>query len=647
MKRAPATVLAFTAVAVLYVWLAAGSLQAAAIFVDGQLPADITGSYSIAKRDDSGKDGDAYNTIGEAADRAEAGDVVAIRGGVYNTGTSKEENDVLWPKHSGRPGRPIVFRAHEGEEVVLGEKGRDYPSEEHSIGRGTVTLKGVSHVVIEGLTIRDVAGWVYGRNCSHITFRSCVFLDAHNEGKGSVKMIQCDYGRFLGCTFRNSAFDCLILNSSNHNLVQGNSFAVAAHCLLAIRGGNFNVIRGNHFTNSYYRNTRAEKLVEVYDVKADKRTPDNPAYMPEPAYDSTKYNLFEHNFYGYHPFRPNRGAQPSAMQYSGQNGIVRRNLFCNPRLSEPDPDYPDALAGGIGMNMRWGGSWGGWRQKESGGGFWDGEAIEAGYVTHNRIFNNTFFGYDNGCVTVPGANAVDRIMNPPPMEHKENSRQFHKKYEFGDNVFKNNIMMPGAFEAHINWASHQRVTGMPVALVMGSGQTGVRFERNNFFAVAEHADALIYIIEGPEYPPPNTPAHFDELHPNVFQNNLQIDPLFVDVEARDFRLRPTSPMVDAALPLTAAAGSGQKSVNLVVEDAGYFYDGFGIAGEQGDVIQLSGSKATARILKIDYTAHAITLDEPLTWKHGQGVGLAYTGAAPDIGALERVAPQEPVIPGTP
>ena len=85
----------------------------------------------------------------------------------------------------------------------------------------------------------------------------------------------------------------------------------------------------------------------------------------------------------------------------------------------------------------------------------------------------------------------------------------------------------------------------------------------------------------------------------------------------------------------------------MVEDAGYFYDGFGIAGEKGDVIQLSGSKATARILKIDYTAHAITLDEPLTWEHGQGVGLAYTGAAPDIGALERDAPQEPVIPGTP
>jgi hypothetical protein len=208
-------------------------------------------------------------------------------------------------------------------------------------------------------------------------------------------------------------------------------------------------------------------------------------------------------------------------------------------------------------------------------------------------------------------------------------------------------MMPGAFEAHINWTSHERVTGMPVAIVMGGGQTGARFERNNFLAAGEHADALIYIVERPDYPPPNTPAHFGELHPDVFRDNLQLDPQFVDAAARDFRLRPESPMVDAALPLTVTVGSGQESVDLQVEDAGYFYDGFGIEGEQGDVIQLSGREATARILRIDYWAHAITLDQPLTWEDGQGVCLAYTGAAPDIGALERGGPQDYAIPGTP
>ena len=63
MRRAPATILACATVALLYVRLGAGSLQAADIFADGRLAADITDSYSIAGRDDSGKDGDAYEWI--------------------------------------------------------------------------------------------------------------------------------------------------------------------------------------------------------------------------------------------------------------------------------------------------------------------------------------------------------------------------------------------------------------------------------------------------------------------------------------------------------------------------------------------------------------------------------------------------------
>lgn len=54
----------------------------------------------------------AWRTIQRAADTAQAGETVAIRGGTYREG-------VLFQRHSGREGAPIVFRAYPGETVVV------------------------------------------------------------------------------------------------------------------------------------------------------------------------------------------------------------------------------------------------------------------------------------------------------------------------------------------------------------------------------------------------------------------------------------------------------------------------------------------------------------------------------------------------
>jgi hypothetical protein len=90
----------------------------------------------------------------------------------------------------------------------------------------------------------------------------------------------------------------------------------------------------------------------------------------------------------------------------------------------------------------------------------------------------------------------------------------------------------------------------------------------------------------------------------------------------------------AFLTRTIAGGSG---TTLAVEDARYFYDGFGIDGELGDVIQLEGQAQTARVVSIDYDADVLELDGALSWTQGQGVSFFYSGAAPDLGAHE-VAP---------
>lgn len=99
----------------------------------------------------------------------------------------------------------------------------------------------------------------------------------------------------------------------------------------------------------------------------------------------------------------------------------------------------------------------------------------------------------------------------------------------------------------------------------------------------------------------------------------------------DFRLQAASPAIDRGVFLTATTSAGPGTI-VPVGDAGYFVDGFGIA--DGDLIQLEGQTGTARIVSIDYTTNRITVDAALTWGANQGVSLAYSGSAPDIGAYE-------------
>jgi len=121
------------------------------------------------------------------------------------------------------------------------------------------------------------------------------------------------------------------------------------------------------------------------------------------------------------------------------------------------------------------------------------------------------------------------------------------------------------------------------------------------------------------------------------------DPRFVDgrdpadladPSLPDLRLRADSPCIDQGPFLTTVASPAGAGTTLVVADAGFFWDGWGIPGEVGDTIQLAGTSARARLLRVDYDTQTLTLDRPLRWSAGQGVALAYEGAAPDLGAWE-------------
>jgi hypothetical protein len=121
-----------------------------------------------------------------------------------------------------------------------------------------------------------------------------------------------------------------------------------------------------------------------------------------------------------------------------------------------------------------------------------------------------------------------------------------------------------------------------------------------------------------------------------FVGNLDVDPGFVAPENYNHALRSDSPLRDGGEPLTRALGQGNSSV-LPVENAGYFYDGFGIRGEVGDTIAIGSQQQLAIVLQVDRLQNTLTLDRAVSWSDGDPVSLPWSGTAPDIGAYEHDA----------
>ncbi len=119
-----------------------------------------------------------------------------------------------------------------------------------------------------------------------------------------------------------------------------------------------------------------------------------------------------------------------------------------------------------------------------------------------------------------------------------------------------------------------------------------------------------------------------------FENTMLGDPGFVDASKHNYALRPDSPVIDRGVPLahiTSADGSGTR---VQLDDASWFFDGNGIAGEEGDWVQIQGQSTPAQIIKVDLDTNTIELTMSVSWKKGDGLSLPWHGTAPDPGAKE-------------
>lgn len=177
------------------------------------------------------------------------------------------------------------------------------------------------------------------------------------------------------------------------------------------------------------------------------------------------------------------------------------------------------------------------------------------------------------------------------------------------------------------------------ALRLGHMGQGNRFEHNIFFGDRPGQKVIEKWISGRGYRR-FTLSEAEHQLGGLFCDNIDADPQFVAANADDYRLSFGSPCIDAGAMLTTTTrdGHGRK---LPVNDARWFYDGFGIAGQQGDLVFVGMDRRPARVTKTDTEGNILHLDREVRWQVGEPVSLPYVGRAPDLGAMEHAAEDRP------
>ncbi|HCU37708.1 MAG TPA: hypothetical protein DGT21_20415 [Armatimonadetes bacterium] len=277
------------------------------------------------------------------------------------------------------------------------------------------------------------------------------------------------------------------------------------------------------------------------------------------------------------------------------------------------------------------------RARDSGGSaeakahsFWD-----HGIFRHNLVFDNLGTPLNIGSYIWQGVSHTGRFRAP---FNTRDSRFYHNTFtdnlgpawylggiDVSANVFQNNIFhrndWAGGHEQITRTADISRDNRFVANLFRGDEPGQAVLHWGDEYWTAEEANKRT----------PTTGGFWSQAHLNI-----DADPSFVDAQNRDYRLQADSGAIDAGDFLARAVGSGTGTA-LPVNDGVPFYDGFGIEGEEGDIIAIGTGDNLAQVLKVElrYNRPAILhLDREVTWTDAMPVSLPWAGAAPDIGAYE-------------
>jgi hypothetical protein len=538
-------------------------------------------TYHVAPRaagSETGADCDNAKTRTWFDNNAIAGDTAILCDGTYTNQIS--------PANSGTSGNPITYIADNQYGAVISVRsgyGAFYPGDS-------------DYITLDGLYFNDCGGnWINLKSgkADYITIQNCKFYDA-DKWSGILIEGDSDNGRIINCIFEDAplqsggalscfspTFDC---SGSDCN----GSTAPADIIQFGSRaGGDYWIIEGNTFGNA----THAAIYVYTANTKS--------------TYIVARNNIVSN---GYH-----HGIT------LGQNGLAEGNIIIGAGSYKAyNPNERDRCdidsASAFMSNGQKGNSL--WRNNiivDGDYGLYFGTNVDNTYIYNNTLYNNWWAVIrSNAGHTTPNYlknNLIysDESINTHdiknPLSGESTTRRIFRDYEDAEHTPSTNYYINNAWTPndHTFYVKDTKTSKKSLAQVIAA-----------------------------------YPTEWDS-------SNFEAEPKFVDAADQNFRLQSSSVLVDSGAwlsTITSASAPGQTSFN--VADARYFYDGWNIPGEKGDVVKTQGGKV-ATIKSISYETNTITVNPPIDIVKGEGLALNYSGSAPDIGAHEHQSPKRDVV----
>jgi hypothetical protein len=503
---------------------------------------------------------------------AAAGDTVYYRGGTYTLAAGS----AIAPSASGSLGNPITFTNYGGELVEFVNTSSDCAA--YAVNLDASSEPGFSYIRVTGMTFTGFNRHMWLRHSDHNEISSCTFQGMLTESCAEGNWVA---SRLLQSSTCNHIHHCTFRNWGQYGVAAySGGDDVGALFEIGFDGGDYdcdhNVVEDCEFRGG------AHHVVGIHD----------------------RNNVFRRNYVHNEAWWPTDSPVNGnrIMMLIGSDG--QRNLVEDNRI---------AYGGETSEGDQCGGSGGTYSSPYN-------------IIRRNAIYRTLLYGM-----------YLHRY--PESLGGHDNK------------VYNNTFWSTGVTTTCTSEYKSNYDTAWTHAIFIGeeAGSTDLNAIRNNlFYQNTNSRNAAWSIIEA-----------YVESEGGYTQPDLQVisgnwmdgegDPMFASISGTpdpgdedqfDFSLQAGSPCIDNGEFLTTVTSDSGSGTVFTVEDAGYFFDGWGIGPEvptaliQGDTIQLEGQAETAVVTAVDYDTNTLTVDRSLTWTRDQGVGLQYSGTAPDQGAFE-------------